>query len=179
MGWDGTRTPSEFPLRAWTTGHFAASGATSRTQAGPGPGGDAPTGKRAVEVKSSATPGPGPTRTRESEPDGQRDQHSGLSLSDRRWNPGRPRRVHAGCAPDTSPTKSSAESASPSELITPRLLNLRAAANYLGVSPWTIRDLEGKGVLKRVTVPLPSGTELRKLLFDKLELDRLIDVWKT
>jgi len=73
---------------------------------------------------------------------------------------------------------SPAESASPSKLITPRLLNLRAAANYLGVSPWTIRDLEARGVLKRVTVPLPGGAELRKLLFDKLELDRLIDVWK-
>ena len=84
----------------------------------------------------------------------------------------------AGRAPDTSPTTSPAESAPPSELITPRLLNLRAAANYLGVSPWTIRDLEARGVLKRVTVPLPGGAELRKLLFDKLELDRLIDVWK-
>jgi hypothetical protein len=129
-------------------------------------------------VKSNATPGPGPTPTRESEPDGQRDQHSGLSLADRRRHPGPPRKGHAGRAPDASPTKSPAESASPSELITPRLLNLRAAANYLGVSPWTIRDLEARGVLKRVTVPLPGGTELRKLLFDKLELDRLIDVWK-
>jgi len=27
-------------------------------------------------------------------------------------------------------------------------------------------------------VPLPGGAELRKLLFDKLELDRLIDAWK-
>jgi len=129
-------------------------------------------------VKSNASPGHDPAPTRESEPDGQRDQHSGLSLADRRWNPGRPRKVHAGRAPDTSRTKSSAASASPSELITPRLLNLRAAANYLGVSPWTIRDLESRGVLKRVTVPLPGGAELRKLLFDKQELDRLIDVWK-
>src|SRR5437773_8262444 len=98
--------------------------------------GDAPTGTRAVEVKSNASPGHGPAPTRESEPDGQRDQHSGLSPADRRWNPGRPREVHAGRAPDTSRTKSSAASGSPSELITPRLLNLRAAANYLGVSPW-------------------------------------------
>jgi len=130
-------------------------------------------------VNSNATPGPGPTPARESEPDGQRDLHRGLSLSDRRWNPGRPWKVHASRAPDTSATKSPAESASPSELITPRLLNLRAAANYLGVSPWTIRDLEAKKVLKRVTVPLPGGTELRKLLFDKAELDRLVDAWKT
>src|SRR2546427_5598202 len=71
-------------FRPWTTGHFSASGATSRTQACPGLGRDAPTGKRAVEVKSNATPGPGLTPTRESESDGQRDQHSGLSLADRR-----------------------------------------------------------------------------------------------
>ncbi len=130
-------------------------------------------------MNSSATPGASPTPTRGSEPDGRRDQHSRLSLADRRLNPGRPRKVHAGGAPDTSPTKSAADSASPSELITPRLLNLRAAANYLGVSPWTIRDLEAKRILKRVTVPLPGGTELRKLLFDKVELDRLIEAWKT
>src|SRR5205809_7547972 len=29
-----------------------------------------------------------------------------------------------------------------------------------------------------VRVPLPGGAELRKLLFDKVELDRLIDAWK-
>jgi hypothetical protein len=60
----------------------------------------------------------------------------------------------------------------------PRLLNLEAAARYLGVSPWTIRELEWKGILRRVRVPLPGGRELRKLLFDKADLDRLIDGWK-
>jgi hypothetical protein len=62
--------------------------------------------------------------------------------------------------------------------IGPRLLSLKAAANYLGVSPWTIRDLEARRVLKRVSVPLPGGAELRKLLFDKVDLDRLIEAWK-
>jgi hypothetical protein len=62
--------------------------------------------------------------------------------------------------------------------LTPRLLDLEAAAIYLSVSPWTIRDLEAAGVLPRVRVPLPGGRELRKLLFDKADLDRLIDVWK-
>jgi hypothetical protein len=46
------------------------------------------------------------------------------------------------------------------------------------MSPWTIRDLEAKGVLPRVRVPLPRGGELRKLLFDKADLDRLIGTWK-
>jgi hypothetical protein len=59
-----------------------------------------------------------------------------------------------------------------------RLLDLKAAASYLGVSPWTIRDLEARRVLKRVNVPLPGGAELRKLLFDKMDLDRLIEAWK-
>jgi hypothetical protein len=62
--------------------------------------------------------------------------------------------------------------------IAPRLFNLDAAAAYLSMSPWTIRDLEAAGVLPRVRVPLPRGGELRKLLFDKVDLDRLIGAWK-
>jgi hypothetical protein len=59
----------------------------------------------------------------------------------------------------------------------PRLLDLDATAAYLGVSPWTVRDLEAAGVLHRLRVPLPNG-ELRKLLFDREDLDRLIAGWK-
>lgn len=59
-----------------------------------------------------------------------------------------------------------------------RLLQLDAAATYLGVSPWTVRDLETVGTLKRIRVPLRNGRELRKLLFDKEDLDRLIEAWK-
>ena len=62
--------------------------------------------------------------------------------------------------------------------MTPRLLDLEAAATYLSASPWTIRELEAKGVLPRVRVPLPGGGELRKLLFDRADLDRLIERWK-
>jgi hypothetical protein len=62
--------------------------------------------------------------------------------------------------------------------LVPRLLDLDAAAAYLSMSPWTVRDLEAKGVLPRVRVPLPQGGELRKLLFDKADLDRLIGAWK-
>ncbi len=60
----------------------------------------------------------------------------------------------------------------------PRLLELDASAAYLGVSPWTIRDLEAAGTLRRVRVPLANGGELRKLLFDRADLDRLVDAWK-
>jgi hypothetical protein len=62
--------------------------------------------------------------------------------------------------------------------IAPRLLDLRTAAAYLGVSDWTVRDLETAGTLKRVRIPLPNHGELRKLLFDRIDLDRLVDAWK-
>jgi len=62
--------------------------------------------------------------------------------------------------------------------ITARLLDLPTAALYLGVSPWTVRDLDAAGVLPRVRVPLPGRGELRRVLFDKEDLDRLIAAWK-
>lgn len=102
-------------------------------------------------------------------------------LYDARRRPGRPRK-HA--VPDTSRVDASKQpkvsgralvSVAP---VLPRLLDLHGAALYLGVSGWTVRDLEGNGTLKRVRVPLPNGGELRKLLFDRAELDRLIEAWK-
>jgi excisionase family DNA binding protein len=52
-----------------------------------------------------------------------------------------------------------------------RLLTLAEAAAYLGVSPWTVRDLQWKGRLPRVALS-------RKLLFDLVDLDRLIEATK-
>jgi hypothetical protein len=60
----------------------------------------------------------------------------------------------------------------------PRLLDLGATAAYLGVSPWTVRDLEAAGTLKRVRVPVAGGGDLRKLLFDRHDLDQLVEAWK-
>ena len=64
-----------------------------------------------------------------------------------------------------------------------RLLDLASAAAYLGVSPWSLREWEALGVIQRVRVPLPvtqkrRGGELRKLLFDRRDLDRLVEAWK-
>ena len=59
-----------------------------------------------------------------------------------------------------------------------RLLDLQQTARYPGVSPWTVRDLEASGVIPRVVIPLSNGRELRKLLFDRADLDRLIEGWK-
>jgi hypothetical protein len=60
----------------------------------------------------------------------------------------------------------------------PRLLDLHATAVYLGLSEWTIRDLEATGTLPRIRIPLPNAGELRKLLFDRMDLDLLIAAWK-
>jgi len=57
----------------------------------------------------------------------------------------------------------------------PRLLDLEGAAAYLGLSPWTIRQLEWKGVLPRVRLPNGDGRDIRKVLFDVRDLDRLVD----
>jgi hypothetical protein len=42
----------------------------------------------------------------------------------------------------------------------------------------SIYDLAARGVLRRVRIRLPNGEELRKLYFDKADVDRLIDAWK-
>jgi hypothetical protein len=54
----------------------------------------------------------------------------------------------------------------------PRLLGLEATAHYLGVSIWTVCDLEASGQLPRVQVP-----GVRRLLFDRESLDQRIATW--
>ena len=63
--------------------------------------------------------------------------------------------------------------------VSPRLLDLHVSAGYLGLSEWTVRTLEQQGILKRVRIPLPNHGEVRKLLFDRADLDQLIATWKT
>ena len=100
-----------------------------------------------------------------------------------RRRPGRPRKAESG--QDTGrpeagagPNGGSDGRALAREASAPRLLDLRATAAYLGVSEWTVRDLDAAGVLHRVRIPLPRGGELRKLLFDRTDLDQLIEAWK-
>ena len=52
-----------------------------------------------------------------------------------------------------------------------RLLTLAQTAAYLGLSPWTVRELQWKGRLPRVALS-------RKLLFDRADVDRLIEASK-
>ena len=100
-----------------------------------------------------------------------------------RRKPGRPKKVDPGHVAGISPSKERIDSGSERgalavRAIVPRLLSLDATAAYLGISPWTVRDLETAGVLPRVRIPLPNNGELRKLLFDREDLDRLIEGWK-
>lgn len=59
-----------------------------------------------------------------------------------------------------------------------RLLDLPAAARYLTLSTWTLRDLISSGTIRRVRIPLPNGGELRKVLLDREDLDALVSRWK-
>jgi hypothetical protein len=103
--------------------------------------------------------------------------------SARRPHPGRPRKAESGHVSGTGalqPAKNTGQSGGPLASLTiaplaPRLLDLHAAAAYLGVSTWTVRDLEGGGMLKRVRLPLAGGGEVRKLLFCREDLDRLVE----
>jgi hypothetical protein len=58
--------------------------------------------------------------------------------------------------------------------LSPRLLDLPTAANYLGLSVWTVREMEHSGILPRIRLPTLNGY-IHKLLFDKHDLDILID----
>lgn len=62
--------------------------------------------------------------------------------------------------------------------IQPRVLDVRSAATYLSLSPWSIRCLIANGTLRRVRVALPNGGEMRKVLVDRADLDRLVETWK-
>lgn len=109
----------------------------------------------------------------------------------RRGKPGRPRNGDAGIfgkqesghSPGTVTMKPRTQSGTNDGTavpitVAPRLLDLHVSASYLGLSAWTVRTLEQQGILKRVRIPLPNAGELRKLLFDRTDLDRLIDGWK-
>ncbi len=62
--------------------------------------------------------------------------------------------------------------------VTPRLLSIQQAADFLGVSYWTMRDLLDNGTVKRVRLPV-GRREVRRVLVDAKDLDRLVDAWKS
>jgi hypothetical protein len=98
--------------------------------------------------------------------------------------PGRPRKY--GHVPGTSDSgglgRRGPEGRPPaSEAIAPlppRLLDVHALAAYVGLPEATVYDLAARGVFRRVMIPLPNGGDLRKLLFDREDVDQAIDGWK-
>lgn len=56
---------------------------------------------------------------------------------------------------------------------TGRLLDLKAAEAYSGISAWTLRDLIASGDLPVVRPP-----RLRRVWIDRADLDRAIAEWK-
>ena len=80
-----------------------------------------------------------------------------------RGKPGRPRKPRPEAVPDGTAS------------IPPRLLDVEGAAAYLSVSSWTVRDLHAAGKLSRVRLPLAGDRECRRLLFDRVDLDRLVE----
>jgi hypothetical protein len=103
-------------------------------------------------------------------------------LSHLRRGPGRPRKTEAAptalTAVPSDEREDEARGACASRPLEARLLGLAQTAHYLGISVWTVRDLEANGTLRRVAIPLAGGRDLRKLLFDRTDLDRLVDAWK-
>ncbi len=88
--------------------------------------------------------------------------------------PGRPKK--AGVETTPGPPKGSLTTVAP---LAPRLLDITAASKYLGdLSEWTTRDLISSGHLRRVRLPLQNGGELRRVLVDVRDLDRLIETSK-
>ena len=71
------------------------------------------------------------------------------------------------------------------ERITPRLLNVRQAAEYLGCSFWTARDYILQGLIPVVEMPPLRPREgerprktLRRILVDRADLDAFIEARK-
>ena len=59
-----------------------------------------------------------------------------------------------------------------------RLVNDRDGAAYLGMSRSQFRALVAAGKIPRVRVPSEDGRDLRRMLVDRIDLDRLVESWK-
>lgn len=78
-----------------------------------------------------------------------------------------PAESHASMSVDRSPRRKGTRSTSG------RLLDLKAAEVYSGISAWTLRDLIASGELPAVRPP-----RLRRVWIDRADLDKAIAEWK-
>ncbi len=84
----------------------------------------------------------------------------------------------AGTADAETPVNSGPDRGAAVAVPAPRLLDLRAAGRYLGLSYWTVRDLVFAGALPTVKLPCPragDGRAIRRVLIDRRDLDALIE----
>ncbi len=73
---------------------------------------------------------------------------------------------------NTVPTTGSAKANLASS---PRLLGLKQAAAYLGISIWAVRDLIANHTLHPVQLPLAGRKRLRRVLLDIRDLEKLVE----
>jgi hypothetical protein len=59
-----------------------------------------------------------------------------------------------------------------------RLFDRQGSANYLSISLDVVDQLYAAGVLRRVRLPNGSGGDLNRVLYDRADLDRLIECSK-
>src|SRR5262245_30337812 len=77
---------------------------------------------------------------------------------------------------ETKVLKQSTDHKSYALAFAPRLFNLAAAAHYLGISPWSVRELVWAGRLPVVKIQRPDGTgDMNRVLIDRNDLDRFIE----
>ena len=102
-------------------------------------------------------------------------------------------RKHSASTVKMQTTENTAQSDRPQDMKAegrPRLLSLRQAAAYVGVSYWLLRDYVIDGTLRAVKLPgsrLKKGGRvvanskdhhMRKIMLDRSDLDQLIDECK-
>jgi hypothetical protein len=103
-----------------------------------------------------------------------------LAAAQRRLGqPGRPPKPKSVLPSEGSELPARPVSMRPAEASVPsvcpaRLLRVKAAASYLGLSVWRLRGLIQRGVLTPVRIPLGNGREERRHLLDIRDLDDLI-----
>jgi excisionase family DNA binding protein len=92
--------------------------------------------------------------------------------------PGMSRRWHSDDTVPRQPGDTVGDSNGAQDSASGRLLSIRAAASYLGLSYWTVRDLLQAGTIKPVRLPVAGGRDLRRILLDRRDLDALIEASK-
>jgi hypothetical protein len=60
--------------------------------------------------------------------------------------------------------------------LVPRLLDLPAACAYVSLQKSAFLELEAAGIVRRARIVI-RGREIRKRLYDRVLLDRLVDGW--